>query len=162
MNNAASPRCNVNSWEIGGDYDQGREEDRPRHLTGRRPHVLLGQFLRRFSLATSQDVLGHHDCAVDDHAKVQRAERQHAGGHVTGVHQDENRNHSQRNGHRDHQRAARTAEKEPQHDDHEADPLDHRMADLAHGRGDEVATVENRDDVDVLGLELLLSSATFA
>ena len=35
--------------QIGGDDDQGREEDRPRHLPGRGPDVLLGQLLGRAS-----------------------------------------------------------------------------------------------------------------
>ena len=35
------------------------------------------------------------------------------------------------------------------------------MADLAHGRGDEVAPVEHRDDVDVVGIELLIKLRDF-
>ena len=118
-------------------------------------HVLLGQFLGRLRLAPPQDVLRHHDRAVDDDAEIERAERQHARRHVGGVHQDEDGNHGQRDGHRDHQRAARAAEEQHQDDEDQADAFEHRVADLAHGCVDEIAAVENGDDVDVLGLELL-------
>ena len=112
--------------EIGGDDDQGREEDRPRHLAGRGPHVLLGQFLGGLRFAPPQDVLRHHDRAVDDHAEIERAERQHARRHMGGVHQHEDGHHRQRYGHRDHQRAARAAEEQHQDDDHQADAFEHR------------------------------------
>ena len=141
--------------EIGRDDDQGRKEDRPRHLAGRGSDVLLGQFLGRLRLAPPQNVLGHHDRAVDDHAEIEGAERQHARGHVGGIHQHEDGDHGQRYGHGDDQRATRAAEEQYEDDNHQADAFEQRVADLAHGRGDEIAAVENRNDVNVLGLELL-------
>ena len=119
------------------------------------PHVLLRQWLSRLRLAPSQYVLSHHDRTIDDDAEVEGAERQHARRHVSRIHQDENRNHGQGNRHRDDERAARTTEEKHQNNDYQADALDQRVANLAHGGGDEVATVENGDDVNILGLELL-------
>src|SRR5262249_53569357 len=60
-----------------------------------------------------------------------------------------------RYGHGDDQRAARAAEKQHKDDDHQTDAFEQRVPDLAYGRGDEIAAVENGDDVDIVRFELL-------
>src|SRR5882672_2508819 len=72
-----------------------------------------------------------------------------------GIHQNEDGNHRQRYGHGYDQGAARAAEEQHQDHNHQADAFEHRVPDLAHRCGDEIATVKNGDNVDIVGLELL-------
>src|SRR5262249_40169605 len=88
-------------WEISSDDDQRRKEDRPRHLASRGPDVFLGQCFVWLRFPAAQNILGHHDGAVNDHAEIERTERKHARRHVRGIHQNKDRNDRQRNGHRD-------------------------------------------------------------
>src|SRR2546428_6599711 len=72
-----------------------------------------------------------------------------------GIHQNEDGYHRQRYGDGYDQGAAGATEEQHEDDNHEADAFEHRMADLAHRCGDEIAAVKNGDKVDIVGLELL-------
>ena len=87
--------------------------------------VGFSQRLVRLGLAAAQDRLRHHDGAVDDDAEVDGAERQQIGGNAGVVHQDEGRHHGKRHGDADDQGAARAAEEQHEHDEHEADAGEH-------------------------------------
>ena len=119
----ASTRWKANSGQIGRDDDQRREEDRSRDLQRGVARIGFGQRLVRLCLAAAQDGLCHDDRAVDDDAEVDGAEGEQVGGDIREVHQDEGDQHRERDRDADDQGATRTAEKQNEHDEHEADSL---------------------------------------
>ena len=61
----------------------------------------------------AEDVLHHDDRAVDDHAEVDRADRQQVGRNVRPVEADEREQQRERNRHRDDERRADAEQKQP-------------------------------------------------
>ena len=118
--------------------------------------VAFGERPLGVGLASSQDRLGHHDRPVDDDAEIDRAERQQIGGDVRQVHQDERDQHGERDGEADDHRRARTAEKQHEDDDDEADALEDGVRDLVDRRVDEVGAVDIGNDPHVVALEPLV------
>ncbi len=145
--------------QVGDDDDQHAEEDRPRDLARRRQDVVAVQLAFGILFAPAQDVLHHHDGAVDDDAEVDRAQRQQVGRNLEVVHQDERRQQRQRDrdGHDD--RRARAAQEQQQHDRHQRHALDERLAHRMHGGVDQLAAVDIRHDLHVLGQDVLVQVA---
>ena len=96
----------------------------------------------------ADDVLDHHDGAVDDHAEVQRAEREQVCGDMAKVEADGGKQQRKRNGERDDERAANIPQKEEQNDDNEDDAFGEVMQHGVGGVVQEIAAIEEGDDLD--------------
>ena len=104
--------------EVAGDDDRNRVEDRPLDVAGRAADDF--DDVELLAVACSQfaeDVLDHDDRAVDDHAEIDRADRQQVGRDVRPVQADEREEQGERNGDGDDQRRADAEEQQPE--DHE-------------------------------------------
>ncbi len=78
----AFDRLQREDGQIGSDDDAAGEEDRPLHFVRG-----LANLLRRRARVVrvremADDVFDHHHGAVDDHAEVERAQREQIGGNV--------------------------------------------------------------------------------
>ena len=106
-------------------------------------------------LADAQNRFGDDDRAVDDHAEIDRAQRQQIGGQARQIHEDEGDAQRHRNC-RHHHGAARAAEEEDQHDEDQRDALAHRMPDFFDRSVDQLVAVEIGHDPDALRRQLRL------
>src|SRR4029450_14012151 len=89
------------------------------------------------------------------------AERQQVGGYVREMHEAESHHHRERDGNANDQGGARTPEEQDQHDENEADPLEHGMRDFVDGRIDQIRAVEGSHDPHVLSLQPLIELGDF-
>ena len=96
----------------------------------------------------ADDVFDHDHGAVDDHAEVQRAEREQVGGDVAQIEANGREQEGERNGERDDEGAAQIAEKEKQDDGNEDDALGEIVEDGVRGEVQQIAAIEKRDDLD--------------
>ena len=88
--------------------------------------------------------------AVDDHAEVERTEREQVGGNVAQVKTDGGEEQCKRNGERDDDRAANIPKKEEQNDDDEDDAFGEVMQDRVRGVVQQIAAVEERNDLHAM------------
>ena len=77
------------------------------------------------------------------------------------MHEAESHHHRERDGDADDQGGARTAEEQDQHDEDEADSLEHGMGDFVDGRINQVRAVEVSHDLHVLSLQPLIELGDF-
>ena len=96
----------------------------------------------------ADDVLDHDHRAVDDHAEVQRAEREQIGGNVAQIQADGGEQQSEGNGERDDDSAAHIAEEEKQDDDDEDDAFAEVVQHRVGGVVEQVAAIEEGNDLD--------------
>ena len=142
--------------EIGGDDDQGGEEDRPRNLQRGIARVVYGERLVRLGLATPQDGVGHDDGAVHDDPEIDGAKRQEIGRDVREMHHDEGYRHRERNGDAHDQRAARAAEKHDENDEDEANSHEYGVRNLVDRRIDQVRPVDIGHDLHALRFQAVI------
>ena len=106
--------------EVARDDDRNRIEDRSLDVPGR----VADDFddVELLAVACGQlaeDVLDHDDRAVDDHAEIDRADRQQVGRDVRPVQTDEREEQRERNGDGDDQRRADAEEQQSEDHEHE-------------------------------------------
>ena len=138
--------------QVGGDDHSAREEDRALHLV-RGLADLLG---RRGAFPASvaemaDDVLDHHHGAVHHHSEVERAQREQVGGDAAQVQADGRKEQGEGHGEGDNDGAADVAEEEKQNDDDEEDALAEVVEDGVRGVVEQVAAVEEGNDLDAGG-----------
>ena len=95
----------------------------------------------------ADDVLYHHDRAVHDHAEVERSQRQQVGRNMTEVETDRSEQQRKRNGERNDQCSANIAEEEKEDDHHQDDALGQVVQHRVRGVVQQVAAVEERNDL---------------
>ena len=115
--------------------------------------------LIRLRLATPQDRFRDDNRGIDDDPKIDRAKGQQVRWYLQKVHHDENRYQGERDSDADNQGAAETAEKEQEHYQDQADPLQNCVRDLADRLSDEVGAVVVGHDAHVLGCQALVEFA---
>src|ERR1035437_6712824 len=99
--------------EIRGDDDENGEEDWTLHFVGGIADDLHQRsMLVDMRLDVAQDVLDHHDGAVDNHAKVERPQRQQVRRDMVQVQQNGSEQEGERNRDGDHERAAHVSEEQ--------------------------------------------------
>ena len=91
------------------------------------------------------DVLDHHHRAFDDHAEIERAEREQVRRNVAQVQADGGEQQGERNGERDDQRAAHIAEKDEQDDRDQDDALGQVVQHGVRGQMHQVAAIEDAE-----------------
>ena len=94
-------------------------------------------------------VFDHHDRAIDDHAEVDRAQAQQAGGDAELQHAAEGEQHRQRNRDGNDHRSAQVAEEGEQHGDHEQAAFEQVFLDGVDDVIDQFGAIVDRRDVDV-------------
>ena len=99
----------------------------------------------------ANDVFDHDHRAIDDHAEVERAEREQVGGDVAQVEADGGEQQREGNGERDDDGAAHIAEEEKEDDDDEDHALGEVVFDGVDGVVDQVGAIEEGNDLDALG-----------
>ena len=163
LEEAAFDRLQREDGQVRGDDHGAREEDRALHFVRGLANLLCRSDALLAAMAeVADDVLHHHHGAVHDHAEVQRAEREQVCGNIAQIQADCGEEQRKRNGEGDDDRAAHIAEKEEQDDDDEDDAfgevVQHRVGRVV----EQLAAIEERDDLDAGGRTRLLSSSTFS
>ena len=132
--------------EVGGDDDDGGEEDGACHLAGPLLHVGGGELQFGMPLAFLQYVLHHHDGAVDQYAEVDGPQGEEVGGNTCELHQ--HKGHQQGDGYGDghDQRPAEVAQENHQYDDDQQHADKQGMGDGLEGFAHKVGAVEERMD----------------
>ena len=132
--------------EIGNDNDDAGEEDRALDFVGGDGDRLHERLLGVAEGGVAEDVFDHHDRSVDDHAEVERAEREQVGGNVAQVEKDRGEEQREGNGDGDDQRAAHVAEKEEENQRDEQDAVGQIAQDGVRGVMHQFAAVEVGDE----------------
>ena len=96
----------------------------------------------------ANDVFDHDDGAFDDHAEVQRAEREEVGGDVAEVETDGGEEQGEGNGDSDDESAAQVAEEEEEDERDEEDADGEVVKNGFGGEAEEVAAIEEGNDLD--------------
>ena len=135
--------------QVGGDDHAARVEDGALHFVrGFADLLRWGDACLAAVAEVADDVFDHDDRAVDDHAEVERAEREQVGGNVAQVEADGGEEQRERHGERDDERAAHVAEEEEQDDDDEDDALGQVLEHGVGGVVEQIAAIEERNDLD--------------
>ena len=96
-------------------------------------------------------ILDHHDRAIDDHAEVQRAQGKQIGRNVAEVETDCGKQKRKGNGERDDDRAAHIPQEQKENDGNKDDSRGQIVLDSFHCEGDQIGTIEERNNLDSLG-----------
>src|SRR5450631_2587612 len=104
----------------------------------------------------AKNVFDHHDGAIDEHAEVQRPEREEVGGDVAEVKANGRKEQRERHRQRNDDGATNIAEKQEEDDDDEEDAFAQVVQDGVRGVVDQVAAVQVGNDLDALGKDLLV------
>ncbi len=104
----------------------------------------------------ADDVFDHHHRAFDDHAEVQRAEREEVGGDVAEVEADGGEEQRERDRDGDDERAAQVAEEDEQDERDEEDAFGEVMQNGVGGELEQVAAVEEGNDLHARRQDVLV------
>ena len=137
--------------------DGDAEEHRTGDLAGRGGKLGRALILRQGTaegadplLEPSQEVLHHHDGAIDDEPEVDRAQAHQVGAGLGGGHAREQEQEGQRDGQGDEQRGPPMAEQQEQHGDDDKRPLEQVGLDRADGGSDEIRAVVEHGQLHAL------------
>jgi len=104
----------------------------------------------------ADDVFDHDHRALDDHAEVERSQREQIGGNVVEVEADGGEEKRERDGDGDDERAAGVPEEEKQDDGDEDDTFGEVFEDGVGGELQQVAAVQEGNDLDSLGKDVVV------
>src|SRR6516164_11006336 len=104
----------------------------------------------------ADNVLHHHDGAVDHHPEVQRTEGEKIRGNMLQVKADRCEQQRERDGERNNQRAANVPEEEKENDDDEDDSLCQVVQDRVGGEVHQVAAVDEGNQLHALRKNMIV------
>ncbi len=120
----AFDRLQREDGQVRGDDDRDGVEDGPLDLVGGLADLLHRGLVGIALVAEmADDVFDHHDGALDDHAEVERAEREEVRRDVAEVETDRGEQEGEGDRDGDDERAAEVAEKQKENDGDEDDAL---------------------------------------
>ena len=104
----------------------------------------------------TDDVLHHDHRAVHDHAEIERAQRQQVGRDMTEIEANGGKKQRERDGERNDQSAANIPQEEKENDHHQDDALGQIVQNRVRGVVQQVAAIEERNDLDSRGQNLIV------
>src|ERR1700730_17213428 len=119
--------------------------------------VLLSRAVGEFAI----DVFHHHDGAVDDDSKIDRADRQQIRGHVASVQKDESEKKPQRNGQRDNHGSPEADQESYQDDENQNHPALEIGFHSIRSNPHEIAAIVKRANLDVGRQEAVIQLVRF-
>ncbi len=125
----------------------------------RGPLDLVADCLLRMGAGMRQqthDIFDHDDGALDDHAEIERAQREQVGRDVPQIEAQAGKQKRERNGERDDQRAAKVAEEDEQNDRDQDDSLGQVVEHGMRGQLHQFAAIEVRNDLHARRQEMLV------
>ncbi len=144
--------------QVGGDDDGDGVKHRALHFVGGVEDLLFHGAAAVLAAQMANDVFHHDDGPVDDHAEIERAEREEIRGDAFQAEAGGGEQEREGNGEGDDDRAARVAEKEEENDDDEDDAVAEIVENGVGGEFEEVAAVDEGDDFDAGGKDVTRSS----